>query len=96
MNREEIMEIIKQRRSDKWTALLNPWSLQEDLLWLAAYIEQTDNLIPAPELQAKAKAQETALKALKNWIVATFGPNAAFGPPRDLLKDKWTITPKAK
>lgn len=90
------MIIIKQRRADKWTALLNPFSLQDDLLCLAEYIERTDSLVPSPELQDKVRDQDTALKALKGWILATFGPNASFGPPRDILKDKWTITPKSK
>lgn len=90
------MAIIKRRRADKWSAWLKPWVMHEDIIILADYIERTDSLVPAPELQAKVKSQSEALKALRGWIVTTFGPNAAFGPPRDVLKDRWTVTPKAK
>jgi hypothetical protein len=101
MTKEEALTIIAKHRGHSWKLWFKPWAIQDDLLCLSDYFQEQENPFEKPcedtdLLKKQLEEKEKALKAFRAWIFATFGPNASFGPPRDLLQDKFKLVPNVK
>lgn len=106
MTKEEALTIIAKHSGHSWKLWFKPWAIQDDLLCLAHHFQEQENPFEVPlphqcepdtsELKKQLEEKDKALRAMRAWILATFGPNAAFGPPRDLLQDRFKLVPAAK
>lgn len=99
MTKEEALAIIAKHHGHSWKLWFKPWAIQDDLLCLAHYFQEKENLFEQPaqdvdKLSKQLEEKDKALKAVRAWIFTTFGPNAVFGPPRDLLQDRFKMTPQ--
>lgn len=99
MTKEEAITIIAKHRAHSWKLWFKPWIIQDELLCLSDYFQKKECSLEtsAPEVETLKKQldeKDKAIKAVRAWILATFGPNALFGPPRDLLQDRFKLSPQ--
>lgn len=106
MKPEEALALAEMHKQSKWKLWFKPWEIQSDLLDIAACLKAEEVKNPFEpvtaiqidssvcDLKKQLEEKDKALNAVRSWIFTTFGATALLGPPRDLLKDKFTVSLK--